>query len=459
MAAPDTDNGTSATNNDDVVETSLHNSSSKATITAIVDSDQNKHIRRCFAPSEQAHNHGSDRARPLRTMPFDSDIWIGNFEDLGSRVWPHPSFKELVARSLTGNSKFALPDTVAKETRFQSLRLRCCGDGCDQTIHGPDVEYEKPSRLETLPFGQTKNVSHLPDYLESIDHANIILEVIIYPFYVGMSGISAPQKLFAIVHRHDNGYQFWKVDGAYHEFFGLAKGSVSVSQTPRSARSINIGTLASPKRQVMSTLTKTGKAAAWDVDDPDDTPLRVLQRVRALTRSRDTKTQTARSQGDDPFTDSPEPLSKRRNTGSSSVPSTTPTRQPQVRRSSTKEPIRSLLHIEEVCMLAYHVHGPALKLLYGNDSFTIESGEGSLIDPTTESTFRLTAQHAQFVLYGRHGSLKVILSKNSTRSIIESPNDITGGVILLDFGGRSARDEFIARIGEMIRGSITWNDE
>jgi hypothetical protein len=185
-----------------------------------------------------------------------------------------------------------------------------------------------------------------------------------------------PQKLFAIVNRHDNGYQFWKVDGTYHESYGLAKGSVSVSQTPRSARSINIGTLGSPKRQAMSTPTKTGKAAAWDVDDPDDTPLRVLQRVRALTRSRDTKTQTARGQGEDPFADSPEPLSKRRNTGTSSVPSTTPTRQPQSRRSSTNGSTRSLLHITEVCMLAYHVRGPALKLLYGNAAFTIESGEG-----------------------------------------------------------------------------------
>jgi hypothetical protein len=218
-----------------------------------------------------------------------------------------------------------------------------------------------------------------------------------------------------------------------------------LSQSPRSARSINIGSLGSPKRQVTRTPTKPGKSAAQDVDDPDDTPLRVVQKMRALTRSRETKTQTARSQGEDPFADSPEPLSKRRNTGSSSVPSTIPTRQPQSRSSSTKESTCSLLHIKEVCMLVYHVHGPALKLLYGNDSFTIESGEGSLIDPTTESTFRLTAQHAQFVLYGRQGSLKVILSKNSTRSIIESPNEITGGVILLDFGGRSAHDEFIAR--------------
>jgi hypothetical protein len=457
MAAPDT--GTSTTNTEDIVEISLHSSPSKATITTMIDSDQNKPIRRCFAPAEQAHNHGSDRARPLRTMPFDSDIWIGNFEDLGNRVWPHPSFKELIASSRTGNSKFALPDTVAKETRFQSLRLRCCGDECDQTIHGPDVEYEKPSRLETLPFGQTKNVRYLPDLLESIDHANMIFEVIIYPFYVGMSGVGAPQKLFAIVHRHDNGYQFWKVDGTYHEFFGLAKGSATVFQTPRSARSINIGTLGSPKRQAMSTPTKTGKSAAWDVDDPDDTPLRIVQEMRALTRSRDTKTQTARRQGEDPFADSPEPLSKRRNTGSSSVTSSTPTRQPQLRRPSTKEPMRSLLHIKEVCMLAYHVHGPNLKLLYENDAFIIESDDGSLMDPTTESTFKLTAQHAQFVLYGRQGSLKVILSKNSTRSIIESPNEITGGVILLDFGGRSARDGFIARIGEMVRGSITWNNE
>jgi hypothetical protein len=458
MAAPDT--GTSAAINDDIIEVPLHNLPPKAAIVTTDNSEQSKYTRRmCFAPTEQAYNHGSDRAHPLRTMPFDSEIWIGNFEDLGKRVWPHPSFKELVARSRTGNSKFALPDTVAKETRFQSLRLRCCGDGCDSVTHGPDVEYEKPSRLEVLPFGQTQNVSCPPYPLESIDHADIILEVIIYPFYVGMSGVSASQKLFAIVHRHDNGYQFWKVDGNYHESYGLATGSVSVFQTPQSARSINIGTLGSPKRQAMSTPTKTGKAAAWDVDDPDDTPLRVLQRVRVLTRSRDTKTQTARGQGEDPFADSPEPLSKRRNTGTSSVPSITPTRQPQSRRSSTNGSTRSLLHITEVCMLAYHVRGPALKLLYGNAAFTIESGDGSLIDPTIKSPFLMTAQHAQYVMYSRQGSLKVILSKDSTRSINESPNDITGSVILLEFGGLSARNEFIARIAEMNRGNITWDNE
>jgi hypothetical protein len=110
-------------------------------------------------------------------------------------------------------------------------------------------------------------------------------------------------------------------------------------------------------------------------------------------------------------------------------------------------------------MLAYHVQGPALQLLYGNDSFTIESGEGSLFDPTTKSPFLMTAQHAQYVLYSRQRSLKAILSKESTRSIKESPNEITGGVILLEFGGPSARNEFIARIAEMNRGNITWDNE
>ena len=164
MAAPD--NSTPAAINSGIVERTLPATPSKAAITTNDGSNQSNSDRRlCFAPTEQAHNHGSDRARPLRTMPFDPEIWIGNLEDLGRRVWPHPSFKELIARSLTGDPKFALPDTVAKENRFQSLRLRCCGGGCDQTTHGSDVEYEKPSRLETLAFGQTQNVRLLPDHL------------------------------------------------------------------------------------------------------------------------------------------------------------------------------------------------------------------------------------------------------------------------------------------------------
>lgn len=100
-------------------------------------------------------------------------------------------------------------------------------------------------------------------------------------------------------------------------------------------------------------------------------------------------------------------------------------------------------------MLAYHLHGPALKLLYGDDGFTVESGEGSLIDPTTQNSFVMTGKHAQYVLYSRQQSLKVILSKNTTRSIDEAPDDITGGVILLDFGGSNARDEFIAHTKNM----------
>jgi hypothetical protein len=166
MAA--TDNGTSAAINGGIVEIPSHDPHSNPAITTTDASNQDRTRRLCFAPNDQAHNHGSDRTRPFRTMPFDSEIWIGNLEDLGRRVWPHPSYKELIARSLTGNSKFALPDTVAKENRFQSLRLQCCGDDCDPTTHGPDVEYEKPSRLEILAFGQTQNVRLLPDRLEVI---------------------------------------------------------------------------------------------------------------------------------------------------------------------------------------------------------------------------------------------------------------------------------------------------
>jgi hypothetical protein len=172
MAAQDI--GTSAVNNDDIVEMPLHDLPSKATITTINDNDQNKHTHRiCFAPTDQAYNHGSDRTRPLRTMPFDPSTWIGNPDDLSARVWPHPSFKELIARWLTGDSRFPVPDTVAKETRFQSLRLRCCGDECCPATHSPPVEYERPSRLETLAFERMQNVRHPQNQVGRVDHADM----------------------------------------------------------------------------------------------------------------------------------------------------------------------------------------------------------------------------------------------------------------------------------------------
>ncbi|KAH0293409.1 hypothetical protein M436DRAFT_68909 [Aureobasidium namibiae CBS 147.97] len=455
MAAPD--NSTPVTINGGIVKTPLPATPSNVIITTTDGSNQNSSDRRlCFAPTEQAHNHGSDRARPLRTMPFDPEIWIGNLEDLGRRVWPHPSYKELIARSLTGDPKFALPDTVAKKNRFRSLRLRCCGDGCDQTTHGSDVEYEKPSRLETLAFGQTQNV-------------------IIYPFYMGLSELAAPQKLFAIVHRHETGgYRFWKADGTYHESYGLAKGSASVS-SPRSARSANIGSLGSSKGQLTSTPTKSGRSAAQLADDLDTTPLRVVQKMRMLTRSRDMSTHVADGQTEDPLTNSSEPQSKRRliarrhpatvrpgpklGKPGARRPAKTTTWQSQSGFSSTQQPSRRLLHIKEICMLAYHLNGPTLKLMYGNDGFTVESGEGSLIDPTTQNPFLMTGQHAQYLLYSRQQSLKVVVSNNATRNIHESPDEITGGIILLEFGGSSARDEFIARIGQLIRGSINWKND
>jgi hypothetical protein len=87
--------------------------------------------------------------------------------------------------------------------------------------------------------------------------------------------------------------------------------------------------------------------------------------------------------------------------------------------------------------------------MYGNHAFTIESREGSLIDPTTDDPFLMTEQHGQYVLYSRQRSLKVILNKETTCSINESADEITGGVILLEFGGSDARDDFIARIKHM----------
>ena len=230
--------------------------------------------------------------------------------------------------------------------------------------------------------------------------------------------------------------------------------------SPRSARSTNIGSLGSPKRRVISTPTKTSNSAAQLAGDLDDTPLRAVQKMRMLTRSRNMGTQLVNGPDENPFTDSLEPPSKRRMVTGSSVLSSTPVRQSQPIRSGLQRPNRPLLHIKEVCMLAYHIKEPALKLLYGKDAYTIESDQGSLIDPHTGSLFKLTEQHAQYVLYSRQQSLKVILSKNTTRSIKESPNEITGGIVLLDFGGSNARDEFIAHIKHMVGiGGIGCADE
>jgi hypothetical protein len=256
--------------------------------------------------------------------------------------------------------------------------------------------------------------------------------------------------------------------------------------SPRSARSIDIGSLGSSKRHATNTPTKP---AAQPAGDLDDTPLRVVQEMCTLTRSREA--QPVGGQIEDPFVDSSEPPSKRRIVSGSSILhdregsgarlsttatshskaarkksgakrlSTTFTRPSQSGQSSTQRPCRSLLYIKEICMLAYHLTGTDLQLLYGDNAFTVESGEGALIDPTTEKPFLMTEQHAQYVLYSRQKSLKVVLSKHTTHSIIESPDEITGGVILLDFGGSNARDEFVARIQHMIgiTGGIGCADE
>ncbi|KAH0357192.1 hypothetical protein KCU81_g306, partial [Aureobasidium melanogenum] len=427
--------GTGATSKLDTVEMDAQDLTPKVELGSS-DDTPNQQSRICFAPSEQGYNHGSDRMRPLRTMPFDSETWIGNFDDLGSRVWPHPSFKELLARSLTGDPKFPLPDTVAKDSRFQN------------------PQYEKPSRLETLAFERTQNV-------------------VVYPFYVRLSKRTGLQKLFAIVHRHKDGeYKFWKADGTYHESYGLIKGTISIFQSPKSIHKTSVGSLSSSKRKSISTPTKPRGSAAQLVEDLDDTPLRVIQKARTLNRSKDVE-----RLDEDLFRDHPEPPFKKRavagsslvqmregdstktsNTANSRTP--TPSTKPSVRdlsRTPTKQssyasvqkPTRTLLQVIEVCMLAYHLTGKDLKLMYRTNAFTIESDEGSLMDDTNGCAFEINEQHAQYVLSSSQKSLKVIMSKSTTWSITESNEELTGGIILLEFGGVSARDEFIAHLKHM----------
>ena len=298
-------------------------------------------------------------------------------------------------------------------------------------------------------------------------------EVIIYPFYVRLSKRTGLQKLFAIVKRQNDGeYKFWKADGTYHESYGLSKGSVSIFQSPESIQSTNTGSLSSSKRRLTSTPTKRGSPAAQVFDDLDDTPLRIIQKKRTLQKK---KTQLANGLDGNPFKDSPEPPSKRRVTADSfltqargssktktsykaTLPAPTTSKNPRVRgRSRTpaehtgiQPPSRPLLQINEVCMLAYHLTGKDLKLMYRTNAFTIESGEGSLIDPRTGCAFEVGVQHALYVLSSSQNSLKVVLSKDTTWSVSESIDEMTGGIILFEFGGVSARDEFVAGIKHLV---------
>jgi len=305
-----------------------------------------------------------------------------------------------------------------------------------------------------------------------------VSEVVIYPFNVRLSKQTGLQELFAIVHRDENGrYRFWRADGTYHEYFGLTKGNISMFQSPKPAHSANIGSMDPLEVQSRSTPTKASKSPAQLVGDLGNKPLRAVQEMRTL---RDMGAQSVNGQDEDPFVNTLEPSNKRRAVVDSSAPSgrkskctkvshkatsrfmarpknfrverlaATSPNHSQSSRKNTVELSRPLLHIHEVCMLAYHLTGPGLQLMYGKDAFTVESGEGSLIDPTTENLFLITEQHAQYVLYSRQKSLKAILSKDTTRSIDESANGITGGVVLLSFGGSSARDAFITRIKLMV---------
>lgn len=315
-------------------------------------------------------------------------------------------------------------------------------------------------------------------------------KVVIYPFYVQLSKRTGLQKLFAIVHRHKDGeYKFWRADGTYHESFGLVKGSISIFQSPKSTHSSSVGSPSSLNGQLTSTPTKSGGSAAQLVDDLDDTPLRIIQKARALNRNRTMGTQLVNNLDVEHFRKSPETPSKRRaiadsslaqsgGNGNEKTPYTATSRASatpgtlRVRghsRTPTEQSSHpgvlkfpyTLLQVRKVCMLAYHLTD--LKLMYRTNAFTIESNaQRSLLDPTTGCPFLIDEQHAQYVLSSSQKSLKVILSKDTTWSVSESHGKTTGGIILLDFGGTSARDEFITRISDMVgmtEGRIGCADE
>lgn len=146
-----------------------------------------------------------------------------------------------------------------------------------------------------------------------------MFEVVIYPFYVRLSKKTGLQRLFAIVNRHENGkYRFWKVDGTYHESYGLTKGSISMFQSPRSTRSTTIGSLGSLERRSTSTPTRSSKSAAHFAGNLDGKPYTVVQETHVLTRSQDMETQCVNGQDEDPCVDQPH---KRRMASSSSAPS------------------------------------------------------------------------------------------------------------------------------------------
>ncbi|THY86156.1 hypothetical protein D6C95_07675 [Aureobasidium pullulans] len=404
----------------------------------------------CFAPAEQAYNHGSDRLRPLRTMPFDLETWIGDFDHLSNRVWPHPSYTELLARFLTSDPRFPLPDTIAKDERLQNLRLRCCGESCSPTSQSPFVEYEKPSRLEKLSFELVGDETGL-------------------------------QKLFAIVRRQENGeYHFWKASGGYHESYSLSKGNVSVFKSPRSAHSTDIGTLGSPKKGLSVREVALSRQKGVDLDDPDDVPLKLMQKVRSLAVGGGLDKQVSSGQDEAssklhskkrPLVEPIDSMRKRHQSGTKVCSKTSTTSKTVLKqlvsRPLSKTPVgqsdqiinriqkpdRSLMHVKEVCMLAYHLTGEGFSLQYRTNCFTIEFGQEPLIDPINGLSFKITKNHAPYVLFSRQSSFKVIMSQSTTHDINETDDDITGGIILLEFDGGVARDDFMARIREMVGGS------
>lgn len=212
--------------------------------------------------------------------------------------------------------------------------------------------------------------------------------------------------------------------GGYHESYSLAKGRSTVSRGLSPTMNQHRSTRSAARAVTRSKRPEVGLLDGLDEDPCEPTPKK--RKASQLARSS--------------F-----PHSKKLRTSTLSAPSTRRSK-PLANRKNDLSP----LPVKEICMLAYHLSGEDLKLLWQNNAFTIESARGSLVDPLSDSSFRVIGRHATCVVTSRQKSLKVILSKNTAMSVDENEDDITGGVMLLEFDDEGVRDRFISLVTKMV---------
>jgi hypothetical protein len=116
--------------------------------------------------------------------------------------------------------------------------------------------------------------------------------------------------------------------------------------------------------------------------------------------------------------------------------------------------------LKEMRMLAHCLSGEHLRLSYQNGFFTIETGQGLLMDPSTSSPFELGEAHTIHMCASTGNEHKIILSQTRNHTIMQAGNtDITGGVILLQFKDKDGLDwfKFCVRqmTGDRFLGGIT----